>query len=62
MSLDISDEIWVMKDGTEIQVRDMTEDHAKNVLRMLINLGVVDAIEYEMEKDWEEAFWTIVQT
>ena len=31
-----SDEIWTMEDGTEIQVRDMTESHAKNILRMIL--------------------------
>ena len=30
------DVIWVMRDGRSIAVGDMTERHAKNVLRMLI--------------------------
>ncbi|NOQ30195.1 MAG: hypothetical protein GQ570_03635 [Helicobacteraceae bacterium] len=31
-----SDEVWTMKDGTKIEVKDMEESHAKNCLRMLI--------------------------
>lgn len=30
------DEFWTMRDGTQIAVMDMTEQHAKNCLRMLI--------------------------
>lgn len=30
------DEMWTMKDGTRIAVSDMTERHAKNVLRLVI--------------------------
>jgi hypothetical protein len=30
------EELWTMRDGTQIAVGDMTEQHAKNCLRMLI--------------------------
>lgn len=30
------DETWVTEDGTEILVGDLTEDHAKNILRMIL--------------------------
>lgn len=30
------DEIWITRDGTRITVSDMTEQHAKNALRMCI--------------------------
>jgi len=32
----MEDEIWTMKDGSKIQVGEMTEDHAKNALRMVL--------------------------
>ena len=31
-----NDEEWITKDGKKIMVGDMTEEHAKNVLRMLL--------------------------
>lgn len=30
------DEIWITKDGSKIAVADMTENHAKNALRLLL--------------------------
>ena len=30
------DEVWKMKDGREIAVGDMTEEHAKNCLRLML--------------------------
>lgn len=30
------DETWVMQDGRRVPVGDMTEEHVKNVLRMLL--------------------------
>lgn len=34
----MKDEQWTMKDGKEIAVSDMSEEHVKNILRMLIRL------------------------
>jgi hypothetical protein len=31
-----SDEIWVTKDGRRIPVADMSEDHVRNALRMIL--------------------------
>jgi hypothetical protein len=36
MSLKTKDELWTMADGTEIWVREMSESHAKNALRLMI--------------------------
>ena len=41
MSLDIKspdddDEIWMTADGNTIKIKDMSEEHAKNCLRMMI--------------------------
>ena len=30
------DEIWTTEDGTQIAIGDLTENHAKNILRMII--------------------------
>ena len=30
------DEVWTTKDGRKIAVGDMSEEHAKNILRLLI--------------------------
>lgn len=30
------DEIWTMRDGTQIAVRDMDENHVRNALRMVL--------------------------
>lgn len=32
----MKDEIWKTKDGTEIEVKDMTESHVRNALRLVI--------------------------
>lgn len=31
-----SDETWVQSNGVPIRISDMTEDHAKNVLRLVL--------------------------
>ena len=33
----IKDAIWICQDGTEIEVRDMTEEHLRRALRWIIN-------------------------
>jgi hypothetical protein len=36
MSQAPKDEIWITEDGTQILVGDLTEAHAKNILRMIL--------------------------
>lgn len=36
---DFKDEIWVTRDGREILVGDMTEEHVRNTLRMIIRVN-----------------------
>jgi hypothetical protein len=53
------DEIWTMKDGTEIAVGDMSESHVRNTLRMLLRKQRESQekwMEYDQE-DWERDFW-----
>lgn len=39
--------IWKTKDGTEIKICDMTDNHLKNTIRMIEN----KYIEYELEQE-----------
>jgi len=32
----VKDEVWTTKNGTEIEVKDMSEDHVRNTLRLII--------------------------
>lgn len=37
------DEIWTTRDGRKIPVGEMTEDHVRNVLRMILHKRRIDA-------------------
>jgi hypothetical protein len=39
------EELWTMRDGTQIAVADMTEQHAKHCLRILIRTHMNLSIE-----------------
>jgi len=40
------DEVWITKDGDMKQVQDLTEDHVKNILRMLLKAEREARMEY----------------
>ncbi len=49
MTNSVKEEIWTTADGRQLRVADMTEEHAKNALRMMIRRGrlagsLVDAV------------------
>lgn len=46
------DETWVMQDGRKILVGDMTEEHVKNVLRMLLRKERI-AVEAEYRRRFQ---------
>jgi hypothetical protein len=47
----MNDEIWITKDGRKIKVADMTEKHAKNVLRMILRQRREKQLEEENNID-----------
>ena len=52
--------LWTMKDGTKIEVDDMTEAHAKNCLKLLMrrNNSEIQAEANALGiQDWESEFW-----
>ena len=44
---------WTMKDGKEIRVLDMTEDHARNAIMMLLRTKKPNTLLYLMLKGKE---------
>lgn len=61
---EIDDEVWTTRDGREIPVRDLQDEHCRNILRMLLRkrrerMAVYAAKRHlalwECEEiDWEE--------
>jgi hypothetical protein len=56
-----NDEIWKCEDGRRIPVGELTEDHAKNILRMILRqrrerraLRRADRIVYQHLPDFDE--------
>lgn len=41
------DEVWVMEDGTKIPVSELTEAHAKSILRMILRRNRMDSEHFE---------------
>lgn len=52
----MKEEYWRTKDGRKIAVSDLTEDHAKNIIRMIIksNRKLFDSAGQD---SWESKFW-----
>lgn len=50
----MKDEIWTQKDGTKIAVGDMTEEHVRNALRMILRKArqrvEADLFDFELER------------
>ena len=72
MSLEVQkDVMWTMKDGTKIQIKDMSESHAKNCLRLMIrrvrdynsqikerqSIDDFNAVNNERMEDWMDDDW-----
>ena len=57
------DRLWAMEDGTMIRVGDMSENHAKNCLRVLMrrvdeyNKAVVREGQEEFDQDWRDMYY-----
>ena len=66
---------WTTKDGTKIDVDDMSTEHLRNALKMILRnienakskpkpepLGNIEAyFQEEMYKEWEEEHYELVQ-
>ena len=50
----MKDEIWTTKDGKEIEVKDLTESHAKNIIRYLIRNSLIDMSDHLPE--WADCY------
>lgn len=53
--MEVKDEVWVQRNGTPILICDMTEEHAKNVLRLVLRRAREKSIEQaipRMFSDW----------
>lgn len=46
--------IWVTKDGSKIFVKDLTEEHAKNILRMIIRKKTERVQYYDDYDDYDD--------
>lgn len=51
---DFKDETWVTRDGREILVGDMTENHVRNALRMLIRKARRVAVKRQIAQLYED--------
>lgn len=56
------DEVWIMKDGSEITVGDMTGDHAKNCLRLLLRRQQISSVRedfrlQDLDKLYYDMMW-----
>lgn len=49
------DEVWTMRDGTEVKVGDMSVEHVRNTLRMLLRKQreMKEVCVYLEKKRWE---------
>ena len=55
----MKDIIWVCKDGREIEIKDMTEEHVKNVLRKLL-MEKSNSMDKQCEEDnpiYHDEYW-----
>ena len=64
---------WTTKDGTKIDVDEMSTEHLRNTLKMILrnidnakskpeSLGNIEAcFQEEMYKEWEEEYYELVQ-
>lgn len=50
----MEDEVWIAKDGRKIPVSELTEEHAKNIIRMLIRKA---KSETEFIENWLYSPW-----
>lgn len=50
----MDDEIWTTRDGERIKVGDMSEEHVRNVLRMLLRNRRVAAEQTALRSHWDE--------
>ena len=54
----IKDEVWKTKDGTYIEVKDMSESHVRNALRLIIRnrRKAIEANDQFINDLFEESF------
>lgn len=58
MSQPKTEQYWTMKDGTKIAVGDMSVDHLRNVLRLLIRTDRIKPVEIEYSSSMVDEYDT----